>query len=82
MKNKRQTANINYTEKDKATLKEIMPKNLLEQLKSKKNELLKAEEVRIQEENKRKHEEIKEREKNKTFEELLNESNLQWKKYK
>lgn len=53
--------------------------NDLEQLKQK---LLKTEAEQIKQEQRAKQEAAREREKNKTFEELLNESDMNWKKFK
>ncbi|MBW3113404.1 MULTISPECIES: YqkE family protein [Bacillaceae] len=64
------------------TLKNSISGDLFEQLKEKKAELEKVESVKKEEERLRKIEEKKQREKNKSFEELLNESNMNWKNYK
>lgn len=64
------------------TLKNSINQDLFEQLKQKKKELEKVESVKKEEERLRKIEEKKQREKNKSFEELLNESSLDWKSYK
>ncbi len=64
------------------TLKNSINGDLFEQLKNKKKELEKEEKTKKEEENLRKIEERKQREKNKSFEELLNESNMNWKNYK
>jgi len=64
------------------TLKDRLQTDLYEQLKAKKKELEVAEQKREEEEKRRKMEERKLREKNKTFEELLNESNLDWRNFK
>jgi Protein of unknown function (DUF3886) len=64
------------------TLKNSINADLFEQLKNKKRELEKVEAVQKEEEQKRKAEERKQREKNKSFEELLNESDMNWQNYK
>jgi hypothetical protein len=64
------------------TLKNSINADLFEQLKNKKKELEKVEEVKKEEERQQKAEERKQREKNKSFEELLNESDLNWENYK
>lgn len=55
---------------------------LFSQLQSKKTELKQQEEERKEAERKERIEERKRREKNKSFEELLNESDLDWKSFK
>jgi Protein of unknown function (DUF3886) len=64
------------------TLKNSINADLFDQLKNKKKELEKVEEAQKAEEQKRKAEERKQREKNKSFEELLNESDMNWQNYK
>ena len=64
------------------TLKNSINENLFQQLKNKKAELEKEEEVKKEEERVKKAEERRMKEKNKSFEELLNESNMNWKNYK
>jgi Protein of unknown function (DUF3886) len=64
------------------TLKNSINADLFKQLKNKKKELEKVEEVKKEEERQRKAEERKQREKNKSFEELLNESDMNWENYK
>ncbi|MEI2665125.1 YqkE family protein [Rossellomorea sp. LJF3] len=64
------------------TLKNSINGDIFEQLKQKKAELEKVESVKKEEDRLRKIEEKKQREKNKSFEELLNESNMNWKNYK
>jgi hypothetical protein len=63
-------------------LNERIRPDVLEKLKQ-ASEALKTEEVKKQEEAKEREKQRKiEKEKNKSFEELLNESNLDWKSYK
>ncbi|MBN8190830.1 YqkE family protein [Bacillus sp. NTK074B] len=64
------------------TLKNSISGDLFEQLKEKKAELEKVESVKKEEDRLRKIEEKRQREKNKSFEELLNESNMNWKNFK
>ncbi|WP_064091095.1 YqkE family protein [Rossellomorea aquimaris] len=64
------------------TLKNSINENIFQQLKNKKEELEKEEAVKKEEERVKKAEEKRIREKNKSFEELLNESNMNWKNYK
>jgi hypothetical protein len=67
---------------EKITLKDRLHSNLFEQLKAKKKELEAEEQRKKAEEEARRREEQKRREKNKSFEELLNESDLDWRKFK
>jgi hypothetical protein len=64
------------------TLGDIINQDLFKQLKNKQQELKAAEEKRKEEEEQRKREERRLKEKNKSFEELLNESNINWKDFK
>lgn len=54
----------------------------MEQLKGKKQELKAAEDKQKEEDERKKREERRLREKNKSFEELLGESDLNWKEFK
>ena len=56
--------------------------DIMSQLREKQKELNEAEEKKRVREEERKREERKQREKNKSFEELLSESDLNWKNYK
>ncbi len=68
---------------DKAvTLKDIMNPDLIKQLKEQQDQLKAEEEKRKEAEDQRKREERKLKEKNKTFEELLNESGMNWQEFK
>lgn len=60
----------------------MLNQDLMKQLKEKQRELKAEEERRQKEEEQRKREERRQREKNKSFEELLSESNLNWKEFK
>lgn len=64
------------------SLKDYLDNSVLSQLQDKKNELKKVEEKKKEEELERKREERRLREKNKSFEELLNESDMDWEKFK
>lgn len=64
------------------TLGDRINQDLFKQLKEKQQELKVAEEKQKAEEEERKREERRLREKNKTFEELLQESNINWKEFK
>ncbi|UQD52630.1 DUF3886 domain-containing protein [Bacillus methanolicus] len=80
---KRQPSN-HKPKKDESivTLGEMLNQDLMKQLKEKQRELKAEEERRQKEEEQRKREERRQREKNKSFEELLSESNLNWKDFK
>ncbi|RSK27727.1 DUF3886 domain-containing protein [Bacillus sp. HMF5848] len=63
-------------------LQDRLNNDILQKLKDKQKQL-KQEEIKKQEqEEEQKRQERKQREKNKSFEELLNESNIDWKKFK
>ncbi|MFB6465919.1 YqkE family protein [Cytobacillus sp. Hz8] len=64
------------------TLGDLLNKELVDQLKEKKTALKIEEDHKREMEEQRKREERRQREKSKSFEELLNESELDWKKYK
>lgn len=64
------------------TLKDMINPDLLKQLKNQQEQLKAAEEKRLEEEEQRKREERRLKEKNKSFEELLNETELDWRKFK
>lgn len=72
------------TKKDDAqvTLGDMINQDLLRQLKDKQQELKAAETQKAEEEEARKREERRIREKNKSFEELLNENQMNWKNFK
>ncbi|MDE3839481.1 DUF3886 domain-containing protein [Bacillus methanolicus] len=80
---KRQPSN-HKPKKDESTvtLGDMLNQDLMKQLKEKQKELKAEEERRQKEEEQRKREERRLREKNKSFEELLSESNLNWKDFK
>lgn len=64
------------------TLGDMINQELMAKLKDTKQGLKEAEEKKKEEEAQRLKEERRLREKNKSFEELLSESNLNWKEYK
>lgn len=64
------------------TLGDMLNEDLVKKLKEQKQELKAAEEQEKLAEEERKREERRLREKNKSFEELLNESPMDWKKFK
>jgi HD-like signal output (HDOD) protein len=64
------------------TLGDLLNQDLIKKLKDQQSELKAAEEKKQQEEEARKREERRLKEKNKTFEELLNESSTDWRKFK
>ncbi len=67
---------------DSLTLGDLINQDIMEQLRTKQKELTEAEAAKKAAVETKKREERKLREKNKSFEELLGESNLDWKKYK
>lgn len=80
MKKKRQ---VNKSkDKEQVTLKDFLDESLVKQLKEQKEKLKAAEEEKKALEEQKKREERRQREKNKTFEELLQESDLDWRNYK
>lgn len=74
--------NARKQQESEGTLKDLLNDDIVEQLRSKKSDLKKQEEHRKEEELKKKAEERKRKEANKSFEELLNESNMDWKSFK
>nr|WP_263325831.1 YqkE family protein [Neobacillus sp. Marseille-Q6967] len=70
--------------KDEAavTLKDMINPELMKQLKEQQDQLKAEEERRKEEEEQRKREERRLKEKNKSFEELLNESGMNWQEFK
>ncbi len=69
-------------ESDSMTWKDALDPKLIEQLKATKKALESEQEEKRQEQEKKKNEERRLKEKNKSFEELLNESPLNWKSFK
>lgn len=74
---------VKKTNEDKAvTLGDLLNAELVNELKNRKKEIEKQEEQKKLAEEERKREERRLKEKNKTFEELLNESDFNWKDFK
>ncbi|WAA13829.1 YqkE family protein [Fervidibacillus halotolerans] len=67
---------------NKVSIKETLDSNVLSRLQQKKKELKALEEQKRKQEEMRIREERKRREQSKTFEQLLDESNLDWKQFK
>ncbi|WP_042355194.1 YqkE family protein [Bacillus rubiinfantis] len=64
------------------TLKDMINQDLFKQLKAQQEQLKAEEEKRKAQEEQKKREERRLKEKNKSFEELLNESSMNWKEFK
>ncbi|MGY3716372.1 YqkE family protein [Sutcliffiella cohnii] len=67
---------------EKISLKDQLQGDVFSKLKSMKQSLEESEQKRKEEEEMKKREERRLREKNKSFEELLNDSNMNWKEFK
>lgn len=67
---------------EQPVLKDWLDQDLVKQLQNKKKELKDQKERQEEEEKRRKIEEKRKKEANKSFEELLNDSNLDWKSFK
>lgn len=67
---------------EQPVLKDWLDQDLVKQLQSKKKELKDQAERQEEEEKKKRLEEKRKKEANKSFEELLNDSNLDWKSFK
>jgi hypothetical protein len=82
-KQKKQTNQSKPKKEDKAlTLKDLINPDLMRQLKEQQDQLKAEEDRKKAEEEQKKREERRLKEKNKSFEELLNESGMNWKEYK
>ncbi|UOQ93657.1 YqkE family protein [Halobacillus shinanisalinarum] len=68
--------------KNEGSLSEQLNKDMVEKLRSKKSELKHQEEERQKQQRRQRMEERERKEANKSFEELLNESDLDWKSFK
>lgn len=79
---KRNKRKQRQNEEKPLTLGDLLDNELKEQLKDAKQQLKEVEEKKKREEVERRRKERKEREKNKTFEELLMESDLDWRQFK
>lgn len=69
-------------EESALTLGDMIDQDLFKKLKEAQQELKVAEEKQKEEEEQRKREERRQKEKNKSFEELLQESSMNWKEFK
>jgi hypothetical protein len=82
-KQKRQNNQSKPKKEDSAvTLKDLINPDLMKQLKEQQDQLKAEEERKKEEEEQRKRIERRLKEKNKSFEELLNESGMNWKEFK
>lgn len=81
-KQKQQKRKPQKKEDDRLTLQDSLNQDILSKLKQAQQDLKAEEESRKLQEEERKREERRQREKNKSFEELLNESSMDWQKYK
>ncbi|WP_286229063.1 YqkE family protein [Neobacillus mesonae] len=79
---KRQQKPTKKKEDSPLSLKDLINPDLMKQLKDQQEQLKAEEEKRKEQEEQRKREERKLKEKNKSFEELLNESGMNWKEFK
>ena len=84
MKKQKRQQNQSKPKKDDpaVTLKDLINPDLMKQLKEQQDQLMLEEERRKEAEEARKREERRLKEKNKSFEELLNESGMNWKEFK
>lgn len=82
MKKKQQPKPKSQKDESAVTLGDRINQDLFKQLKEKQQELKAAEEKKKEAEEQKKREERRLKEKNKSFEELLNESNMNWKEFK
>jgi len=84
MKKQNRQKNQSKPKKDDSavTLGDMINPNLFKQLKEQQEQLKAVEEKRKEEEEQRKREERRLKEKNKSFEELLNESGMNWHEFK
>ncbi|MDF2854505.1 MAG: hypothetical protein K0Q87_356 [Neobacillus sp.] len=84
MKKKSKQKNLSKPKKEDSavTLKDMINPELLKQLKNQQEELKAVEEQKKEAEEQRKREERRLKEKNKSFEDLLNESGMNWKEFK
>ena len=79
---KRQNKTVKEIQEKPATLGDLLDAKLVHELKEKKKELQNQDDQKRLAEEERKREERRLKEKNKSFEELLNESNFNWKEFK
>ncbi len=81
MKRKQQKPKVKKDD-SAVTLKDRINPDLIKQLKDQQDQLKAEEKKRKEQEEQRKREERRLKEKNKSFEELLNESSMNWKEFK
>ncbi|WP_342670263.1 DUF3886 domain-containing protein [Bacillus solimangrovi] len=81
-KKRKQSQKQKEKREDALEVKDRLGSDVFAKLKEKQKELKAVEEKHAEEEKQRKIKEKKEREKNKSFEELFEESNMNWKEYK
>lgn len=79
---KKQNKQVKKAQEKPATLGDLLNADLVHELKEKKKELQNQDEQKRVAEEERKREERRLKEKNKSFEELLNESDFNWKEFK
>jgi len=82
MKKKQKRQQPVKKEEKPATLGDLLNQDIMQKLKAQQQQLKDEEEQKKQAELERKKEEKRLREKNKSFEELLSESDMDWKKFK
>ncbi|GIN38264.1 MULTISPECIES: YqkE family protein [Heyndrickxia] len=82
MARSKQTQRKNKQTDDKLTLQDTLNQDILLKLKHTQQQLKQDEESKKKLEEERKREERRQKDKNKSFEELLNENPMDWKKYK
>ncbi|WP_077618685.1 YqkE family protein [Bacillus sinesaloumensis] len=81
-KKKQQKPSVKKQNDEKLSLGDILNEDIVSKLKNTQQQLKAQEQKKQEEELERHREERRQREKNKSFEELLNESNLNWSEYK
>ena len=79
---KRQNQPVKKVQEKPATLGDLLNADLVNELKEKKKEWQNQDEQKRLAEEERKREERRLKDKNKSFEELLNESEFNWKEFK
>lgn len=82
MKKKKRAVTQKRKEDKPVTLGDLLSEDLKKELTEQKQQLKAKEERKKEEEEQRKREERRLKEKNKSFEELLEESSLDWKNFK
>lgn len=82
MKKKKRAVTQKRKDDQPLTLRDLLSEDLKKELTEQKQQLKAKEERKKEEEEQRKREERRLKEKNKSFEELLQESSLDWKNFK